>query len=120
DPVPPPGPQPTPSPGGGSPQPPQPGPGPLPPQPTPGGGAPKPVVKNFHGSVEVSASMAKMKLAQIADELINILSSDPDATVKVNLEISAEFPSGASENIKRAVSENASSLSFKTKEWSEH
>lgn len=117
EPVPPPGPQPTPAPGGVGPQPPQPGLGPLPPQPTPGGGAPKPVVKNFHGSVEVSASMAKMKLAQIADELINILSSDPDATVKVTLEISAEFPNGAKENTKRAVSENATALNFRNKEW---
>jgi hypothetical protein len=42
---------------------------------------------------------------------------DPNASVKVRLEINADFPDGASEQIKRAVSENASSLGFKNKAW---
>jgi predicted AAA+ superfamily ATPase len=112
-----PDPAPTPPPPGGGGGTPSPEPAPQPPQPIPVPGDPRPVYKNFHGSVEVSASMAKMKLAQIADELINLLSSDPDATVKVTLEVSAEFPQGAKENTKRAVSENATSLNFKSKEW---
>jgi hypothetical protein len=40
-----------------------------------------------------------------------------DATVRVTVEISAEFPGGASEHTRRTVSENASSLGFKTKTW---
>ena len=46
-----------------------------------------------------------------------MLGSDPNATLKVTLEISADFPNGASDQVKRAVSENASALSFKTKTW---
>ena len=36
--------------------------------------------------------------------------SDPNATVRITLEIDAEFPNGASDTIKRGVSENATSL----------
>lgn len=109
-------PQPAPTAGGWNP-PPQPIPAPGI-QPVSGTVAPKPVAKHFHGSVEVSAAMAKMKLAEIADELINILASDPDATVKVTLDVSAEFPRGAKEPTVRAVSENAKTLNFRHPEWS--
>jgi hypothetical protein len=33
------------------------------------------------------------------------------------VEINADFPEGVSDHIKRAVSENAISLSFKSKTW---
>jgi hypothetical protein len=46
-----------------------------------------------------------------------VLSSDPNASVKVVLEISAEFPDRATETVKRAVSENASSLGLRTSDW---
>jgi uncharacterized protein len=42
-----------------------------------------------------------------ADESIAVLTSDPQATVKINVEISGEFPSRVSNQIKRATSENA-------------
>jgi hypothetical protein len=35
----------------------------------------------------------------------------------VTLEIDADFPQGASDTIKRAVSENATNLGFKVKDW---
>ncbi len=73
--------------------------------------------KSFKGSVEVSASVAKSKLNTIADEIIKLLVSDPNATVRVTLEIDAEFAQGASDTIRRAVSENANSLGFKVKDW---
>jgi hypothetical protein len=46
-----------------------------------------------------------------------VLSSDPNASVKVVLEVSAEFPDGATDTVKRAVSENARSLGLKTSDW---
>ena len=58
-----------------------------------------------------------MRLVDVADEIISILAGDPNATLNITLEINAEFPSGASDQIKRAVSENATSLGFKTKSW---
>jgi hypothetical protein len=76
-----------------------------------------PKVKSFRGSVEVNATLAKSRLITIADEVIALLASDPNATVRITLEIDAEFPQGASETIKRGVSENATSLGFKTKDW---
>lgn len=71
----------------------------------------------FDGSVDVSAATAKMKLVEVADEVIAVLSSDPHAEVRVTVEIHVEFPQGALDNIKRAVTENAAHLGFKVKEW---
>lgn len=73
--------------------------------------------RSFHGNVEVNAALAKSKLNTIAEEVIALLASDPNATVRITLEIDAEFPQGASDTIKRGVSENANSLGFKTKDW---
>ena len=76
-----------------------------------------PKAKTFYGSADVTPATAKMRLVNIAEEIIAVLSSDPNATVKVTVEIAADFPDGASDQIKRAVSENASQLGFKNKTW---
>lgn len=83
------------------------------------GGSPTltPKAKSFRGTVEVSAALAKSKLNTIADEVIALLVADPNATIRLTLEIDAEFPTGVSDGLKRSVSENATSLGFKTKEW---
>ena len=73
--------------------------------------------KSFNGSVEIAPSTAKTRLVQIAEEIIAVLNSDPNATLKVTLEIAADFPEGAPDHIKRAVSENANALGFKRKDW---
>ncbi len=69
------------------------GPGPTPPS--------KP--KSFHGSIQIKPSTAKMHLVQVAEEIISILAGDPNANLEITLEINAEFPFGASDQIKRAV-----------------
>jgi hypothetical protein len=71
----------------------------------------------FHGSAEIPAATAKMRLVQLADEIVSVLSSDPNASVRVVLEISAEFPNGVTDSVKRAVSENAKILELKGAEW---
>jgi len=73
--------------------------------------------KSFHGSVEVPATLAKSKLNTIAEEVIKLLANDPNATIRITLEIAADFPHGASDTIKRGVSENATSLGFKVNDW---
>jgi predicted AAA+ superfamily ATPase len=73
--------------------------------------------KTFHGSIQIKPSAAKMHLVQVAEEIIALLAGDPNASLNITLEINAEFPSGASDQIKRAVSENATALGFKTKSW---
>lgn len=82
------------------------------------GGAPHPPrARSFHGSVPILPSGAKVRLVDVANEIISILASDPNAKLEITLEINAEYPGGVSDQIKRAVSENATSLGFKTKSW---
>jgi hypothetical protein len=71
----------------------------------------------FYGSIDINASTAKVKLVQLAEEIINVLAKDPQATLKIVVEITAEFPLGVSDQVKRAVSENATNLGFKNKTW---
>jgi len=73
--------------------------------------------RSFHGTAEIAAPTAKMRLVQLADEIISVLVSDPTASVKVVVEVSAEFPDGAKDTVKRAVSENARSLGLKSADW---
>lgn len=80
-----------------------------------GAAATKP--KSFHGSIQINPATAKMRLVQVAEEIISVLASDPNATLNITVEINAEFPTGASDQIKRAVTENSTSLGFKTKDW---
>jgi len=72
---------------------------------------------SFFGSIEVDPTTAKAKFVELADEIVNVLASDPNASMKVTVEIKADFPKGASDQIKRAVSENATHLGFKSKDW---
>ena len=72
---------------------------------------------HFAGSVDVKAAGAKMKLVEIADEIIALLAGDPNAEVKVIVEIMADFPQGVDESTRRAVTENAGSLGFKYRDW---
>jgi uncharacterized protein len=72
---------------------------------------------SFHGSATVAPAAAKMRLVQIAEEVIAILAADPNAEVKLRIEIEATFFIGAQDHTKRAVSENAKTLGFGTAEW---
>jgi predicted AAA+ superfamily ATPase len=87
------------------------------PVPTPLGSQPSSKAKSFHGSAEIAPAAAKMRLVQIAEEIITTLAADPNATVKVHIEIEANFANGAQDQTKRAVSENAKTLGFNTAEW---
>ena len=73
--------------------------------------------KSFHGSATVAPATAKMRLVQIAEEIIAALAADPKAVVTVRIEIDAQFANGAGDQTKRAVSENAKALNFGTAEW---
>lgn len=74
-------------------------------------------VRRFPATAAIDASTAKMRLRDIADEIIALLASDPDATASVTLDITAEFPKGAKDHVKRGASENAMNLGFTTKSW---
>ena len=89
-------------------------------EPTPSGSNPTgstPKAHAFHGNVAINASTAKMRMVQVAEEIIAELAADPNAEVKVAVEIQVNFPSGASDQTKRAVTENARTLNFKNADW---
>jgi predicted AAA+ superfamily ATPase len=67
-----------------------------------------------HNTLSRLADAARVVLAwaSIVDDI-----NDPNASVRVVVEISAEFPDGVSDTVKRAVSENAKSLGLKAPDW---
>jgi hypothetical protein len=73
--------------------------------------------KAFYGAADVAPAAAKMRLVQIADEIIAVLTADPNAEIKVSVEIKATFFNGVKDQTKRAISENTKTLGFKTAEW---
>ncbi|MEY3479987.1 MAG: hypothetical protein RIQ71_762 [Verrucomicrobiota bacterium] len=92
-------------------------PGPVQPGPTPPGPTASTKAKSFHGSAAIAPAAAKMRLVQIAEEIVATLAADPNADLKVRIEIEATFAHGAQDQTKRAVSENAKTLGFGTAEW---
>jgi predicted AAA+ superfamily ATPase len=89
---------------------PVPGPGPQPVTQTPPEAA-KP--KRFHGSVDLDATRVGRDAGRIADEVISHLAGLVGANVTVTLEIEAEIPNGAPDNVVRTVTENSRTLKFK-------
>jgi len=87
--------------------------GPTPPRAT----LPPAKAKSFHGNVTINATTAKMRLVEVAEEIIAALTADPSAEIKISVEIQANFPNGAQDQTKRAVSENAKTLGFKNADW---
>jgi len=73
--------------------------------------------RSFFGTVDIPAGSARMNLAEVAEEIIQVLGQDPEASIEVSVEIRAEFPEGAPDQLRRAVSENANHLKFRNKEW---
>jgi len=73
--------------------------------------------RSFRGAVSVRAAGAKAELNQIAQEIIALLARDPHADIRVTLEIDATFAKGAADDMRRNVSENATTLGFTTREW---
>ena len=50
--------------------------------------------------------------SRVADEVIAHLTALPNARVKVTLEIEADIPEGAADNVVRTVTENSRTLRF--------
>jgi hypothetical protein len=73
--------------------------------------------RSFRGVAEVPAALGKSPLKTLAEEVIALLASDPYATVRVTVEIDAAFPQGVTDALRRSVSENATSLGLKTRDW---
>ena len=68
--------------------------------------------RRFHGTVTLDATRVGRDASRIADEVIAHLVGLVGATVKVTLEIEAEIPSGAPDQVMRTVTENSRTLRF--------
>jgi hypothetical protein len=68
--------------------------------------------KRFHGSVTLDASRVGRDASRIADEVIAHLVGLVGSDVTVTLEIDADIPNGAPENVVRTVTENSRTLKF--------
>jgi hypothetical protein len=69
--------------------------------------------KRYHGTVELDPERVGRDAGQIADEVISHLAGLVGANLTVTLEIEAEIPNGAPDNVVRTVTENARTLKFK-------
>lgn len=68
--------------------------------------------RRFHGSVTLDTARVGRDAGRIAEEVIAHLSGLVGADVKVTLEIHADVPSGAPDNVVRTVTENCRTLKF--------
>jgi predicted AAA+ superfamily ATPase len=97
-----------------------PGPGtgtttPIPPGVTPTGDPPKPAAakpKRFHGTAVLDTTRVGRDASRIAEEVISHLAGLVGARVTVTIEVEAEIPDGASDNVVRTVTENSRTLKF--------
>jgi len=81
--------------------------------------AARPGPRRFHGSVELDPARVGRDAGQIAEEVVAHLVGLVGARVQVTLEIDAEIPEGAPENVVRTVTENSRTLKFKTQGFEE-
>lgn len=79
--------------------------------PTSGPVAP-PRPKRYHGTVTLTPERTGRDASRIADEVISHLVGLVGASVRITLEIEAEIPDGAPENVVRTVTENSRTLKF--------
>ncbi|MEW6637355.1 MAG: Swt1 family HEPN domain-containing protein [Actinomycetota bacterium] len=68
--------------------------------------------RRFHASVTLDPDRVGRDAGKIADEILSHLIALPGARLNVSLEIDAELPEGAPEDVQRTVSENANVLKF--------
>jgi predicted AAA+ superfamily ATPase len=68
--------------------------------------------KRYYGTVVLDSARVGRDASRVADEVISHLSGLVGADVKVTLEIEAQMPDGASEQVVRTVTENGRTLKF--------
>jgi len=76
-----------------------------------------PKFKRFHAAVVLDPERVGRDASRIADEVVSHLKGLDGAKVKVTLEIEAEMPEGAPDNVVRNVNENSRTLKFTSYEF---
>ncbi|MEI8194598.1 MAG: AAA+ family ATPase, partial [Phycisphaerae bacterium] len=87
--------------------------------PTEGSPSPKAKPRRFHGTVDLDTLRVGRDAGRIAEEVVQHLSSLTGVAVKVTLEIEAEIPQGASDELVRTITENCRTLKFKSQGFEE-
>lgn len=72
---------------------------------------------SYFGSKKLDAARIGSAAGQIAEEVLQHLSTLPGAQVEVRIEIQVRVPKGISEQVRRVVGENARSLKFDSSEF---
>jgi hypothetical protein len=75
-------------------------------------GTPAPVSRRYHGTIRLDPTRVGRDASRIAEEVIAHLAGQAGAEVTVILEIEAQLPNGASDQLVRTVTENSRTLKF--------
>ena len=70
--------------------------------------------RRFYGTVDVSPDRAGRDMGDIAEEVLQHLTTLPGAKVKVTVEVAATVPGGIPGDVKRVVDENCRTLGFRS------
>ena len=73
---------------------------------------PRPAARRYHGSVKLDPTRFGRDAGQVADEVIAHLAGLLGADVRLTLEIEANIPDGAPEQVVRTITENSRTLNF--------
>ena len=88
-----------------------------------GGEETRPVLRRFHGSVRLDPKRLSRDAGMIADEVVQQLVKHAElqkgASLEVTLEIQADLPEGAPEDLVRTISENCRTLKFDSQGFEE-
>jgi predicted AAA+ superfamily ATPase len=76
------------------------------------GGTPTPASRRYHGTIRLDPTRVGRDASRIAEEVIAHLAGQPGAEVTVTLEIEAQLPNGATDQLVRTVTENSRTLKF--------
>ena len=79
-----------------------------------------PALRRFHGSAKIDATRLSRDVDLIASSVVQHLAGLLDAKVTITVEIEAEMPSGAPDNIVRTVTENCRTLKFENSGFEEN
>ncbi len=70
--------------------------------------------RRFFGTVEIDPDRAGRDMGQLAEEVLQHLTTLPGGEVTVTVEIESRVPDGVSEDLRRAIDENCRTLGFKS------
>ncbi len=78
-----------------------------------------PKLHRFHGTVDLETLRLGTAAGKIAEHVVQHLAALPGVTVKVTLEIEADIPQGASDDLVRTITENCRTLKFREQGFEE-